>query len=86
MGRKSVGRRDGEFVVLPSLGITIVLRIVRGQIRLIVDAPDEVPIRRGEETDPETGQPYAPALSRLADEVRGRRDLSIGSRPNRRPQ
>ena len=53
MGRKSVTRRDGEFVVLPDHNVNILLRQVGREWRLIIDAPDEVRILRGEQTGEE---------------------------------
>jgi carbon storage regulator len=46
-----LSRKVGEKVVIGDGIVVTVVRIDRNQVRIGIDAPEEVPIRRGELTD-----------------------------------
>ena len=47
-----ITRKIGQQIVLPGCGVTIdVVRVTKGQVRLGIDAPSDVPIHRSEVLD-----------------------------------
>jgi carbon storage regulator CsrA len=75
-----LSRKTKETIVLPSLGISVqVLGIQGGRVRLGIDAPPEIPIRRGELPDWKDDEAVQQArLQKEAQARRGRVGPGVG--------
>lgn len=47
-GKLVIRRRSGQTLVIPELGITITFTIEGKQVKLVVDAPKSIAVKRGE--------------------------------------